>query len=276
MRTLFELIWKYYFAFLFILLEIFASFLIVQNNSFHKASFLNSSNALSASLFKITNEISQYMRLRSTNELLAIENEKLHSQSILSFVKFNTGIWTINDTIFEQQYTYLSARVINNSIYKRNNYLTLNKGERHGIEPEMAVISSNGIVGIVKDVSDNFSSVLSVLHKDARISAKIKKSGYFGSLVWDGADFKTGTLSDIPVHAKISEGDTIVTSRYSAIFPDGILIGTIVSFKINPGDNFYTISVKFSTDFSNLSYVYVVDNLRKEEQIHLEETSQNE
>ena len=276
MRTLFALIWKFYFAFLFILLEIFASFLIVQNNSFHKAGFLNSSNALSASLFKITNNISQYMRLRSTNELLAIENEKLHSQSILSFVKFNTGIWTINDTIFEQQYTYLSARVINNSIYKRNNYLTLNKGERHGIEPEMAVISSNGIVGIVKDVSDNFSSVLSVLHKDARISAKIKKSGSFGSLVWDGADFKTGTLSDIPVHAKISEGDTIVTSRYSAIFPDGILIGTIVGFKINPGDNFYTISVKFSTDFSNLSYVYVVDNLMKDEQILLEEASQLE
>ena len=276
MRTLFALIWKFYFAFLFILLEIFASFLIVQNNSFHKAGFLNSSNALSASLFKITNNISQYMRLRSTNELLAIENEKLHSQSILSFVKFNTGIWTVHDTIFEQQYTYLSARVINNSIYKRNNYLTLNKGERHGIEPEMAVISSNGIVGIVKDVSGNFSSVLSVLHKDARISAMIKKNGYFGSLVWDGSDFKTGTLSDIPVHAKISEGDTIVTSRYSAIFPDGILIGTIVGFKINPGDNFYTIYVKFSTDFSNLSYVYVVNNLMKDEQSLLEEISQLE
>ena len=140
----------------------------------------------------------------------------------------------------------------------------------------MAVISSNGIVGIVKDVSGNFSSVLSVLHKDARISAMIKKNGYFGSLVWDGSDFKTGTLSDIPVHAKISEGDTIVTSRYSAIFPDGILIGTIVGFKINPGDNFYTIYVKFSTDFSNLSYVYVVNNLMKDEQSLLEEISQLE
>ena len=274
MRNLFAFIWKYYFVFLFILLEIIASFLIVQNNSFHKASFLNSSNVISASIFNTTNNISGYLGLRSTNELLAVENEKLHAQSILSFAKFYTNLWRINDTIYEQQYTYLSARVINNSIYKRNNYLTLNKGNRHGIKQEMAVISSNGIVGIVKDVSGNFSSVLSVLHKNSRISAKIKKNGYFGSLVWDGADFKICTLSDIPNHVKISKGDAIVTSKYSAIFPEGIPIGNIVDFKINPGDNFYTISVKLSTDFSNLSYVYVVNNLMKGEQITLEEKSQ--
>ena len=274
MRNLFAFIWKYYFVFLFILLEIIASFLIVQNNSFHKASFLNSSNVISASIFNTTNNISGYLGLRSTNELLAVENEKLHAQSILSFAKFYTNLWRINDTIYEQQYTYLSARVINNSIYKRNNYLTLNKGNRHGIKQEMAVISSNGIVGIVKDVSGNFSSVLSVLHKNSKISAKIKKNGYFGSLVWDGADFKICTLSDIPNHVKISKGDAIVTSKYSAIFPEGISIGNIVDFKINPGDNFYTISVKLSTDFSNLSYVYVVNNLMKGEQITLEEKSQ--
>ena len=274
MRNLFAFIWKNYFVFLFILLEIIAYFLIVQNNSFHKASFLNSSNVISASIFNTTNNISGYLGLRSTNELLAVENEKLHAQSILSFAKFYTNLWRINDTIYEQQYTYLSARVINNSIYKRNNYLTLNKGNRHGIKQEMAVISSNGIVGIVKDVSGNFSSVLSVLHKNSKISAKIKKNGYFGSLVWDGADFKICTLSDIPNHVKISKGDAIVTSKYSAIFPEGIPIGNIVDFKINPGDNFYTISVKLSTDFSNLSYVYVVNNLMKGEQITLEEKSQ--
>lgn len=274
MRNLFAFIWKYHIVFLFILLEIFASFLIVQNNSFHKASFLNSSNVISASIFNTTNNISGYLGLRSTNKLLAVENEKLHSLSILSFAKLYTNIWRINDTIYKQQYTYLSARVINNSIYKRNNYLTLNKGGRHGVKPEMAVISSNGIVGIVKDVSDNFSSVLSVLHKNARISAMIKKNGYFGSLVWDGADFKIGTLLYIPNHVKISKGDAIVTSRYSAIFPEGIPIGNIIDFKINPGDNFYTISVKFSTDFSKLSYIYVVNNLMKEEQRNLEETSQ--
>ena len=152
----FKLIWRFYFVFLFILLEIVASFLIVQNNSFHKASFFNSSNVISASIFNITNNISGYLGLRSTNELLAVENEKLYAQSIFSYAKFYTNIWRINDTIYEQQYTYSSAEVINNSIYKRNNYLTLNKGDMHGVKPEMAVISSNGIVGIVKDVSGNF------------------------------------------------------------------------------------------------------------------------
>ena len=274
MRNLFAFIWKYYFVFLFILLELIASFFIVQNNSFHKASFLNSSNIISASIYNSTNKISGYLGLRSTNEFLAVENAKLHSKSILSFTKLYTDKWSINDTIYEQEYTFLSAQVINNSIYKRNNYLTLNRGGKHGVKPDMAVISSNGIVGIVKDVSDNFSSVLSVLHKNARISAKIKKNEYFGSLVWDGSDFKSGTLLYIPNHVKISEGDAIVTSRYSAIFPEGIRIGSIIDFKINPGDNFYTISVKFSTDFSNLSYVYVVNNLMKEEQKTLEETSQ--
>ncbi|MFH1320401.1 MAG: rod shape-determining protein MreC [Bacteroidota bacterium] len=276
MRNLFEFIWKNHFVFLFIFLEIIASFFILQNNSFHKASFINSSNFFSASILNTFDNITGYLRLRSTNELLAAENEKLYSQSILSFIKYYNREFQCNDSIYKQQYTYLSALVINNSICRRNNYLTLNKGKNQGVQPGMGVISGNGIVGIVKDVSDRYSSVLSVLNKNARISAKIKKNGYFGSVIWDGADFQIVTLLDIPKHVKINKGDTIITSGYSSIFPDGILIGTIIDFIIEPGGNSHTISVKLSTDFSRLSYVYIVNNLTKEEQKSLEEVSQNE
>lgn len=124
----------------------------------------------------------------------------------------------------------------------------------------MAVITSRGIVGITKNVSPHFSTVLSVLNH-ARISARVRKNGFFGSLFWDGADFRFGTLVDIPTHAGIQKGDTIVTNAYSAIFPDNILIGTIDSYNVEPGDNFYTIKVRFSTNFKNIGHVYVITDL---------------
>jgi rod shape-determining protein MreC len=176
----------------------------------------------------------------------------------------------VTDTIRKQQYTFLTARVVNNSINRRNNYLTLNKGSLQGVQAEMGVICPDGIVGIVKDVSEHFSSVISVLHKDSRISTKIKKNGYIGSLMWEGYNAGYAILKDIPKHVKLAVGDTLVTSQFSAIFPEGIMVGVIDKFDSKPGD-FYLIDVKLSTDFDNLSYVYLVTNVLKEEQKKLEE-----
>ena len=175
------------------------------------------------------------------------------------------------DTVHKQQYTFVTAKVINNSVNRRNNYLTLNKGGLQGIKPEMGVVCAEGIVGIIKDTSGHFSSVLSLLHKDARISAKVKKSGYIGSLVWDGYDFRHATLKDIALHVKLTRGDSIVTSSFSSIFPEGIMIGTVEDIETKEGDKFYSITVKLSTDFSNLSSVYIVENMLKGEQQSLEE-----
>ena len=148
--------------------------------------------------------------------------------------------------------------------------MTLNKGYIQGIDQEMGVISSLGVVGIVKDVSDNFYSVLSVLHKSSSISAIIEGRNYFGSLVWDGDDYKYGTLNEIPSHVNIKRGARILTSGYSAIFPKGIPVGKIVSYEVHPGDDSYAIKVKFSEDYGKLAHVYVVKNLLKEEQRELE------
>ncbi len=134
----------------------------------------------------------------------------------------------------------------------------------------MAVISSTGVVGIVKNVSKNFSTVMSLLHKDSRISAKIKNNNYFGSLTWSGLNYAYADLADIPKHVVLHKGDTILTSAYSTIFPEGVMLGTIDKFSIGPADNFYTISVKFSTNYKTLTNVFVIDNLFKEEQEKIE------
>jgi rod shape-determining protein MreC len=276
MRNLFILLWKNYFFILFLLFEALCIYLIVQNNNFQKASFVNSTNKTVATIYTAENNITSYFHLKQENEAISKENARLHSLAAASFLSPCMDTTHVVDTLLKQQYTYMSAKVINNTTSKRNNYLTLDKGRANGIKPEMAVISSNGVVGIVKDVSENFCSVLSLLHKETKISAKLKKSGYFGPLVWEGGDYTRANLLDIAKHVPLKKGDTIVTSPYSGIFPEGILIGTVADFELKPGDVFYTIEIKLSTNFGNLSHVYIVENLLKNEQKKLESTFKND
>jgi rod shape-determining protein MreC len=182
----------------------------------------------------------------------------------------------IKDTTYLQSYVYSSAKVINNSTNKRQNYITLDKGGINGIKPEMGVISSKGVVGIVKNVSGNFSSVMSVLHEKNKLSAKIKKSGYFGSLVWGNNSYRIADLKDIPNHVKLAIGDTIVTSGFSSIFPENILIGTVKEFDLPEGNNFYNIKVEFAEDYKRISHVYIIRSLLKEEKELLESQNQEE
>jgi rod shape-determining protein MreC len=185
--------------------------------------------------------------------------------------------WRVqNDTVYKQQYTFMTANVLNNSINRRNNYLTLNKGSRHGVKPEMGVICATGIVGFVKDVSPNFCTVISVLHKDHHTSARIKKNGYYGSLVWEGFDPSIGNLKEIARHVNVQKGDTVVTNSHSDYYPEGIMIGIVDEVDKNTSDNFYNIRVKFSTSFGSLSHVYIVKNRLKEEQQQLEAPLKND
>ncbi len=274
MINLFRFLWKHINFIFFLLFEIFCVYLIVSNNSFQKARFVSSSNYVAGNIYSTITSIREYFYLKETNEALALENARLHNITRDVFARNSTQVYLVKDSVFKQQYQYINAKITNNSVNKRNNYLTLNTGSSSGIGPEMAVISSNGIVGITKDVSENFTSVLSVLNKNAKISAKIKKNNYFGSLSWDGSDYRLGTFIDIPTHVNIAVGDTVVTNAFSDIFPENILIGKIESFDIKPGDNFYTIIVRFSTNFKNVTHVYVVTNIMKEERKKLEQQSQ--
>jgi rod shape-determining protein MreC len=250
--------------------------MLIQNNNYQNSKFFNSSNFLVGNLYSTVNNFNEYFHLKEENQILAEQNARLQSSNVSSFMKVFGRLVQIKDTTYLQSYVYSSAKVINNSTNKRQNYITLDKGGINGIKPEMGVISSKGVVGIVKNVSGNFSSVMSVLHEKNKLSAKIKKSGYFGSLVWGNNSYRIADLKDIPNHVKLAIGDTIVTSGFSSIFPENILIGTVKEFDLPEGNNFYNIKVEFAEDYKRISHVYIIRSLLKEEKELLESQNQEE
>ena len=265
MRNLINFITRHYFFFLFALLQVVAMMLIVQNNTYQRSFFINSSNLIAGNIYRMQSGITQYFSLRSVNKQLMDENTRLRSQIPGTYLTTDQNIFTFRDTLHQRQFQYLNARVINNTVRNRNNHMTINKGRLHGIRPDMGVIGPNGVIGIVKDVSGNFSSVISLLHSDMQISAKIKKNNHLGTILWEGFDHRKVTMLYIPPHVELEKGDTIITSGFSQIFPEGIAIGVIDEFEVRRGDNFYTIDVKLFTDFNKLGYVHVVQNIFREE-----------
>lgn len=270
MNNLLNFIWKHHFTFLFFLLEIIAFSILVQSNKFHKANFLSSSNEISGSIYSVVNDITEYFELKKTNEQLAGENARLITLSKNSFIKINRNFLIIDDTLYKQQYKYLSAKVINSTTDKRNNFLILDHGREQGVEPGMGVICTDGVVGIVNKVSENFCSVISLLHKETKISAKLGKNDYFGIVTWEGGDYEFATLSDIPRHVTLAKGDAVITRASSGIFPEGIMLGWVEEFELPPGENFFNTRLRLSTGFNRLTHVYIVKNILKDEQLMLE------
>ncbi len=271
MRNIFLLIYRFHFLIFFLLLEVFCMFLLVQNNNYQHAGFMNSSNGFVGRIYSVTGSLKDYINLKATNKSLIEENAWLHRMMSDTSMMNKTERLNVKDSVYRQQYDYIAAHVINNSTNRRSNYLTLNKGRADGVKPDMGVISSTGAVGKVKYVSEHFCVVMSLLHKDMKVSSRIKKNKYFGSLVWEGGSAKKALLNDIAVHVPIAKGDTVVTSSYSPIFPEGVNLGTISHFELKPGQNFYNISLNLTTEFGNLTYVYIINNLMKEEQLKLED-----
>ena len=266
MRYFFIFLWKHSFFFLFLIFEFISFLLIVNNNPYQRSYIINSTNELTGNMFSAFTNFTEYLTLKKNNNTLAQENANLHSKlNLLSSIETDSSFNVSKDSNF----LFLPAKVISNSINNRINYLMLDKGKSDGVKIDMGVISSTGIVGIVCQVSENFSSVMSVLHKDAKISARIKKNNQLVNVVWKGDDYRIGTIEDIPTHIKVIPGDTIITSGNSLIFPEGILIGNCKDFIENSGENLNNAEIIFSTDFNSLSYVYIINNLMREEQNNL-------
>ena len=261
--------------FLFFLLLAFISLALTFNNlNFHKSKFVNSANFVTGGLYSQASNISEYWGLKSENKLLAEENT--HLKNLLeknTSVIFNIDSTVIDTIKYKQKYTYTTAKIINNNYTKKFNFLTINSGKNQGIDKEMAVINSRGIIGITDNSSGSYARVQSILNRNSKINARLKNSNYFGSLGWDGNNYNIVQLSDIPRQAPLKIGDTIETGGKSTIFPEGILIGTISKInKGNTADN--KVDVTLFNDMSNLGFVYVIKNLDKEEINALE--AQNE
>ncbi|MFH0893725.1 MAG: rod shape-determining protein MreC [Bacteroidota bacterium] len=276
MRNILLFLIRYHFTIIFISLMLISFSLLFQYNRYHQSKFINSSNFFTGFFLDVYSEISEYTNLKEENRALAEENARLRKQNPNSFLITDDKVFHKDEKLYRLQYDYVSAHVINNTTHLKENYITLNKGSKHGIKPDMAVVTSNGIVGIVKDVSYNFSSVYSFLHTEIKISARIKKVDLVGSLSWGGKEQGIANLGDISNRAKIQIGDSIFTSGYSTIFPEGIFIGTIGDYNSSPTDAFYRIYVKLSTDFDRLNYVYVIRNLYKEELDELDKKKESD
>ena len=274
MRNLILFLTRNSYFILFLFLQSLSLFLVFQNNHFQRAHFLNSSNAIAGNIYESYSGVTEYFGLKDENRKLAEENVLLRNQLRESFSNELKPPILVKDSQHSKQYMYLSAKVVNNSTNKRKNFLTLNIGSVQGVKTEMGVISSDGIVGIVRDVSENFCTVMSVLHESTRIPVNIKKFGENSILTWPGDDEWHAYMERIPSHLEIVKGDTIVTSSYSSIFPEGVQVGYVEDFKKIAGNTFYNVTIKLSTDFNRLKYVTVVNNLMKDEQKKLEETTE--
>ena len=265
MERLFLFFYQYRAFFTFLVLEVICAWLIIENNQYQSARFFNSSNTLVASLNSVSQDVREYFLLRNINSTLAEENaiikSKLEQYNQLEQVADKR---VVTDSAMIKQFDFVSAKVINNSVNRFTNYLTINKGSDDGVKPGMAVISPLGVVGKVKAVSNHYSVVTSVLHRDYRISVIIKRTGDFGSVLWDGRNPEHVKLDFVPRHVNPVVGDTIVTSGYNAIFPQGIMVGTVEEVMANE-TLFYDLKVRLSQDFRKLSYVEVVRSHLRDE-----------
>jgi len=206
------------------------------------------------------------------NKYLAEENAMLRTKLQLDIsnadVNLDTHVYGLVET--DTTFRFTPARVINNSVNKQQNYITLNKGRKDGIKPDQGILSPQGIVGVVTSVSESYSTGLSLLNPRWSVSAKLQKSGFYGSLSWNGEDYQLLDLLEIPFHVKLAVGDTVVTSGHSSIFPEGLLIGVVEEYAQPEGENYYDIKVRLATNFKSIRYVEVIENLKKDELVNLE------
>jgi rod shape-determining protein MreC len=268
MRDFLRFLYNSHFIVLFLLLESLSIFISVRNTEKSKI-FISTANSVSGFFNKKISLFSNYFILNEKNKRLISENEKLKniiSNLELKDIKFSKELE-------EKGVYYISANVIKNSVHLPYNIITIDKGQKQGIKEDMAVVSDAGVIGIVVNSGRNYSTVISIINLKFGINGKIKRTGYFGDIKWDGQDYRYVYLYDIPVYSSVYKGDEIVTGGLSVIFPEGIKIGTVDSFQKEKESSFYKIKVKLNQDFRNLENVYVIDFKGKDEIMQLQDST---
>jgi rod shape-determining protein MreC len=246
-------------------------YLIVTYNKYHQAVFSNTANQLTGQINTQYNKVENYFSLKKTNDSLVKANERLYNKLKQDFQLPDTATKIVVDSIRVdsllqyRRYNYLQATVVANSVSNQNNYIVIGRGKNQQLKVGMGVIdASNGVVGIVSEVSDDFAVIISLLHKkDSRISSKLFKGGEIGTVTWNGNQPNILQLSGIPKSAKVAKGDSVVTSGYSTYFPKGMMVGTVTDVVPEKSSNNFIINIKSTADFYNLQYVYVIDNLQQ-------------
>lgn len=272
MQQIFNFIFKNSYRMLFLLLMIIAVSLTIQSHSYHKSKVISSANFFTGGVYEMTSNVEGYFNLKVQNEELAKENARL--KGLLFNIKDSTKVPNLDSIKGVKKTDIIISKVIKNSYSNQVNFLTVNSGSKEGVKPEMGVINSLGIVGVVENTSANYSTVLSILNTESPLNAKVKKSNHIGSLTWNGKNTGFVQLTDVPRLATVRKGDTIVTGAQSTIFPENIGIGTIEKIYIDNETNLYMIDVRLFNDMTSLGHVYIIRNKDRDEIINLEKKTQ--
>ncbi|MGL5318424.1 MAG: rod shape-determining protein MreC [Bacteroidales bacterium] len=278
MQNLINFLLKHSSWFLFLLYLIISLTFLFKSNAYQRSYYFNTSNQIVGTTLALSGNFTSYFDLGHVNEALSFENAVLEKKVLeledqLKAYKSALMDTTFADTLLRVKYDFIPAQVVNNSVNQLQNYITINRGSEDGIRKDMGVVDHNGIVGIVSAVSNHYSVVISLLNTKLRLSGKIKNSEFFGSLTWDGLTGEQVLLEELPRHVIYKEGDTIVTSGFSTVFPEGIMVGRIATGEKQSNDNFYRLKINLSTDFYRLRDVRVIKNNFDLERRKLEETA---
>ena len=281
MKNIFLFIRQYFNFISFILLQVVAIVLLTSSSKTHETFFAGAANDVTGNINSRYSKLRSYFNLAETNRLLAEENAKLRNELPSSFLSADSLRLTVKDTAVNdtlgrpRKYSFLPARVIGNTYTLQNNYLMLERGTLQGVKKGMAVTGPSGIVGVVVESTDHISRVMSLLHRNSKVSAMLKKDNTSGSIEWDGADPSYLLFKNVTKSAKVAKGDTVVTSTYSANFPSQLIVGTVASITAEPSSNFYTLKIKTATNFFTIQFVNVIENVRYTEQMQLENSGKN-
>ena len=276
MKNIFIFIRRYFNFLFFLVLQILSLALLVQNNETHEVVYASVANEVTGRINTEYNKVQNYFHLKENNRLLLEENTRLKNLLGIDFENADSGRIAhldslIRDTLGRQRkYIWLPAKVVNNTVSQQYNYLTLHRGLKQGVQKDMAVIGPQGVVGTVIEVSENFSRVMSLLHRNSKVSSMLKKGSVTGTVEWDGKDPRFLTLRSIPKSIPVARGDSVVTSSYSANFPSMIMVGTVDQILNDPSSNFFIIRIKTATNFYSIEYVNLVQNVQWDEQRRLE------
>ncbi len=279
MRNVFLFIRKYSNFLFFLLLQIIALSFLFRYNKYHEAAFMNVAGEFTGSINQRYSKVEYYFRLKKINEQLAAENAALNQLRKENFERPTGNEKIVLDTIQTdsmreiRKYTWMGAKVVGSTVNTQTNFITIHRGLLQDVRPNMGVVSPQGIVGTVVNVSDNYASVMTLLHRQYKVVVKIKNGGERGTVEWDGISPMFVTLKDIPKSAKVQVGDSVETSPTSSLFPGNLMVGTIAEIVDDKSSNFYTLKVKPATNFFNIEYVYVIANTQYLEQKRLEDST---
>ncbi len=279
MRNIFLFIRRFSNFLFFLVLQILALYFLFRYNKFHEAAFMGVAGEVTGRVSEKYNNIEYYFKLKKTNEALVKENMHLRSLLKVNYESADTSKKLVIDSIridsslTIQRFKYYDAKVVGSFITSQTNYITIHRGANQGIPKgkEWGVIGPDGIVGRIVNASDNFSVVMSALNRQFKVYSMLKKGQETGIVSWDGDNPLYLKLINIPKSAQIAKGDTVVTSNISDIFPPGIMVGTVAEIIDDRSSNFYTLKLKTATNFYNLQYVYVLEDLQREERQRSEE-----